>query len=141
MSYATQQNMIDRFGSTELIELSDRADPPTGVIDATVVGQALSDADAEIDGYVSVRYKLPLVAIPARLIKVACDIARKNLFKDQPIDEVTETYKGAMAFLRDVSRGIAELDVGGQEPVGDTTGAPELNSPAQTFNKSTMQGF
>lgn len=141
LSYATQQNMVDRFGSDELIELTDRADPPAGLIDVTVVGLALADADAEIDSYISVRYALPLAATPARLIKVACDIARKHLFKDQPLDEVIDNYKAAVAFLRDVSRGVAELDVAGAEPAGDTTGSPQLSSGPQMFTKDTMGGF
>lgn len=141
MSYASQQDLIDRFGEIELIELTDRADPSTGLIDANVVSLALADADAEINSYVAVRYKVPLAPIPPRVIKVACDIARKHLYKDAPLDEVTDNYKAAVAALRDISKGVAELDVAGLEPAADTTGSPQLNSGPQIFNKNTMGGF
>ena len=54
MRYATQKDMIDRFGEEDLITLTDRADrakPPTGKIDAKVLNKALSDAADLIDGY------------------------------------------------------------------------------------------
>ncbi|TCS62582.1 gp436 family protein [Varunaivibrio sulfuroxidans] len=141
MTYATAQDMIDRFGAQELIELTDRADPPLGAIDAQVLAGALADADAAIDGYIAVRYDLPLIATPALLVKVACDIARKHLYKDAPLDEVTAAYKDAIALLRDISRGVAELDIAGAEPAADTTGAPAIAGPAAVFNKDSMGGF
>ncbi|MBF0249960.1 MAG: DUF1320 domain-containing protein [Alphaproteobacteria bacterium] len=139
--YANQQNMVDRFGSTELIEITDREEPYTGAIVASVMTGALEDASAEIDSYIAVRYDLPLPSTPKMLEKVCCDIARKNLYKDRPLEEVVNNYKSAVAWLRDVSKGVSELDIGGTEPAGDTTGAPVLNSPSQTFTKTSMQGF
>lgn len=139
--YATQQDMIDRFGSAEMIELTDREEPFTSAIVASVMTDALADATAEIDSYIAVRYALPLPSTPKMLEKVCCDIARKNLYKDRPLDEVTENYKDAVAWLTKVSKGVAELDIDGAEPAGDTTGAPVLNSPAQAFTKDTMKGF
>lgn len=141
MTYASQQDMIDRFGEGELVELTDRATPPTGAIDAAVVAGALADADAAIDGYIAVRYELPLPATPALLVRVACDIARKHLYKDAPLDEVTAAYKTAIALLRDISRGVAELDIAGAEPAADTTAAPATAGPAQVFTKNSMGGF
>ena len=44
MSYCTRQNLIDRFGEPELIQLTDLDN--LGVIDDTVLNQAISDADA-----------------------------------------------------------------------------------------------
>jgi len=118
-----------------------RANPPTGVVDANVVSKALADADAEINSYVAVRYKVPLVPIPPRVEKLACDIARKYLFKDAPLEEVADNYKAAVASLRDISKGVAELDADGLEPVGDTTGSPQLSRGPPLFNNDTMGGF
>ncbi|KQQ85847.1 hypothetical protein ASF65_04740 [Aureimonas sp. Leaf324] len=76
MSYASLQDLIDRFGDRELIQLTDRTNRPASVIDQTVVGRALADADALIDGYVGKVHALPLAAVPPALVKTAADIAR-----------------------------------------------------------------
>jgi len=141
MSYATQQDLIDRYGEQELIELTDRADPPTGAIDATVVSKRIADADAIIDSYLGARYKLPLSSVPEILVGISCTIARKKLYADAPLDEVINDDKDAMRMLRDISNGTAKLEVAGVESAADTTGAPVLNSGAQVFNKDTMGGF
>ena len=57
MSYAAQSDLTDRFSAAELAQLTDRVNGT--VIDTTVLGRALSDADAEIDSYLATRYALP----------------------------------------------------------------------------------
>ncbi len=64
MGYATKQNLIDRFGAEELIQLTDRATPPAGVINDTGLNQALADAHAGADGYLGPRQTPPLPAGP-----------------------------------------------------------------------------
>ena len=71
MTYASQQDLIDRFGETELKQLTDR--DLDDAIDAVVVEQALADADKTIDAYIGRRYDLPLASTPALLIGLACD--------------------------------------------------------------------
>jgi phage gp36-like protein len=115
MTYATQQNMIDRFGSQELIELTDRSN--TGAIDATVLGQALADANTEIDSYLFSVCTLPLATVPPRLIKIAADIARYELYGARCTDQVRARYTDAIAFLKAVVTGTASLGL-------DTTNQP-----------------
>lgn len=114
MSYASQQDLIDRYGETELLALSDRA--RTGVIDADVIARALADADETINSYVGRRYRLPLSEVPGRLVRVACDLARRYLYAERPTDDVISAEKQAQSWLRDVSTGAATLDVAGIEP-------------------------
>lgn len=118
MTYATQQNMVDRFGETELKQLTDRVDASD--IDATVLGKALADADAKINGYVSTRYSLPLSPVPADLERIACDIARYFLYEDRVTDQVKQRYDDAIAWLKDVARGTVSIgvDSGGTAPAG-----------------------
>lgn len=118
MSYANQQDLIDRYGEGEIRSLSDRAG--TGAIDDIAVARALADADATINSYVGRRYHLPLSSVPDRLARVACDLARRYLSAERPLDDVLAAEKAAMAWLRDVSTGAATLDVAGIEP--PTTG-------------------
>ncbi|HBY38461.1 MAG TPA: DUF1320 domain-containing protein, partial [Alteromonas sp.] len=74
MNYCTTNDLIDRFGESELIALSDRDN--TGSVDAQVVSAAIADASALIDGYLGGRYALPLSVIPSVLPKLCGDIAR-----------------------------------------------------------------
>lgn len=109
MTYATQQNLIDRFGQTEIAQLTDRTNGTT--IDATVVAKALADADAEINGYLSARYTLPLSPVPTILERLACDIARYYLFEDRVTEQVTARYDAAVKLLTNVAKGVAALGV------------------------------
>ncbi|ANQ83703.1 hypothetical protein dqs_0627 [Azoarcus olearius] len=109
MPYATQAEMVSRFGERELVELTDRFDAPLGLIDAGVLGKALADADVEIDGYIGARYTLPLATVPDRLVQLACDIARYHLYTNAVPELVAERYKAAIAFLRLVAAGGATL--------------------------------
>lgn len=141
MDYATQQDLIDRFGTEELIELTDRADPPAGAIDATVVARALADAGDAIDSYIARRYDLPLPSTPGRLTRIACDLARYFLHADDPTEAVETAYKDAIQFLRDVADGRAVLDIAGAEPAASSAGAPEVSGPGRVFSRDTMEGF
>ena len=107
--YCTQSDLINRFGETELLQLTDRN--RTGVIDDVVVAQAIADAGAEIDGYICSRVDLPLAEddVPALLRLYACDIARYRLFDDGAFEQVTERYNIALRYLRDVAGGKVQL--------------------------------
>lgn len=139
--YATQQDLIDRFGQEELVELTDRADPPAGVVDSTVVTRALDDTAALIDGYVGVRYELPIAAVPALLTNLAADIARYKLYDEAPPEAVEKRHDDAIKTLRDIAAGKAKLDVAGAEPAGSTSGAPQFEAPDRLFDRDTMKGF
>lgn len=60
MPYANLSGLTARYGQHMLVDLTDRALPPTGQIDVDVVQAALEDTDALIDGYLAGRYALPL---------------------------------------------------------------------------------
>ncbi len=121
MTYATQQDLVERFGQEELIQLTDRNS--VGAIDATVVAKALADADAAIDGYVASRYTLPLSPVPAQLNRVAGDIARYYLYEDKPTEAVQKRYDAAIAWLKDVAKGLITLgvDAAAQAPTPAST--------------------
>lgn len=140
MTYATQQNMIDRFGEDELIQRTDRAG--LGVIDATVINRALGDADATINGYLAARYTLPLAnPVPEILERLACDIARYALFDDQVIETVEKRYKDAIAYLRDVSTGKAELGLSDTSNKPASTATAQMSSTTPVFRREDSRGF
>lgn len=137
MPYATRQNLIDRFGEDELIQLTDRAGD--GVIDDTVLNMALADADATIDSYLAKRYDLPLSLVPPALVPKAAAIARYLLHDESPTEAAKENHKEAIAWLRDVSAGRVELDVGGDTPAEADVVLQDGAGPV--FTDSTMKGF
>ena len=139
MTYATQQNMIDRFGQQELIELTDRNN--TGAIDATVLGQALSDANSEIDSYLSGVTVLPLATVPARLTKLAADIARYELYGARCTDQVRQRYQDAVSFMKQVVMGTASLGLDPQNNVVPGSGTVGMNPKEPSFNGDFLDDY
>ncbi len=142
MTYVTKQGLIDRFGSLELIQLTDRINRPPTTIDDTVVNRAISDAAAEIDSYLAKVYELPLAAVPDILQKRAADMARyflhgKAAEKDDP---VSIAYRDAVAWLRDVAKGLVEIDTGGEKPAPAGGGAIRTARPNRVFTRDTLRG-
>lgn len=138
MTYATQQNLTDRFGETELLQLADRDDD--GAVDAAIVAAALGEADALIDSYVGRRYDLPLASVPPVLTNLACAIARHLLHKDFPTEAVRKAYEDALRVLREISTGTAVLDVGGSEPAGNEV-VVLTDGPDKVFGRDALKGF
>jgi phage gp36-like protein len=136
MTYAAQADMETRFGDEELIQLTDRAN--TGAIDATVLGQALADANAEVDLYLA-RYNPPLPSVPPMLIVLACDIARYRLYDDAPTDAVRQRYEDAVAKLRDIAAG--KIDLGQADGTPQPLGAPQIDAPARVWSADTLADY
>lgn len=117
MVYATLDDMVGRFGETEMIEITDRQQ--TGAVDPVVAGGALDDASAEIDSYLAGRYALPFTATPRVIGRLCCNIARYQLCTAGPrmTDEVRDRYRDAVRFL--------ELAAAGKVTLGELpSGAP-----------------
>lgn len=111
MTYATRAHMIAAFGEVELIELTDRSDPPADAIDDEVLSAALAAASAEIDGYVGRVAVLPLAVVPESLRQLALAIARYRLAADQPDGRVRVDYEDAIATLERIAKGLFVLDL------------------------------
>ena len=139
MTYATQQNMIARFGQEELTELTDRDN--AGVIDATVLGQALADANTEIDSYLASVCTLPLTTVPPRLIKIAADIARYELYGARCTDQVRQRYTDAIAYLKLVVAGTVSLGLDAlNQPVAEVGGVG-MNAKTPVFNGDALSDY
>ncbi|MEH3093370.1 MAG: DUF1320 domain-containing protein [Agrobacterium cavarae] len=143
MTYATQQDLVDRFGATELVQLTDKVNKPVSTIDPVPVDRALSDATGLIDGYLGKLYRLPLSAIPPVLKKTACDIARyylhgKAAAKDTP---VAIAYGEAVSWLKDVSKGLVTLDVEGVAPAQSGGGSVKASAPGRIFTRDSLRDY
>jgi phage gp36-like protein len=109
MSYTTLQELVDRYGEERLVQLTDRS--MAEVIDQAVLLRAIADADAEIDGYLAARYRLPLASVPPVLTRIAPDIVFYRLHSDEAPEEVRTRYEDARRLLEGISRGSVGLGV------------------------------
>jgi phage gp36-like protein len=136
MPYCTQQNLVDRFTEEELIQLTDRTIPATA-IDATVVAEAISDADDTINGYIAGRYDLPLSSTPGVLVRNACDLAHYYLYGVNVVpDVVQKRYDAAIKYLTLLGEGKVTLGLDGDGAEADSAGLPEFSSSASVFGRS-----
>lgn len=140
MDYALQSDMITRYGEQPLVELTDRNEPSEGVINTAVLQAALDDASSVIDTYIKRRYQLPLQTLPPALRQCCEAMAWFSLHRGRYTTEDRDAYDDAIKFMKDVSNGIALLEVAGAEPPSAAAQAVEQNSD-RTFNKHKLKGF
>lgn len=122
--YGNVQAMVDRFGDTEIIRLSQIEDRQTEEINAGKVERALTDATAMIDSYLRGRYIVPVASPPADLVRAACLIARYDLAKSarsEPTEQMQKDYDEICKWLGDVQKGAAIID------------APKLGNPPDGY--------
>lgn len=131
--YCTQQDMIVRFGEAELIQLTDNDN--VGELNTDVLTRAISDANAEIEGYLSSRYSAPVTPVPTTLVRVACDIARYYLYDDMATEHVSKRYNDSVAFLKGVARGDISIGISveGEKPASKNT--VKMESGGNVFNR------
>ncbi len=143
MTYAVKQDLVDRFGELELVQLTDRTNTPPTTVDDTVVGRALADADGVIDGYIGKQYTLPLSVVPPVLTKIAADLSRYFLHGEAADKDsiVSRNYAAAIAWLRDVSKGLIAIDDGGTVPEQAGGGAIRANPSTREMTRHTLRGF
>lgn len=141
MSYTTLANLTDRFGESMLISLTDRDDVSTGVVDVDVINRALADTDAVIDGYVAVKYALPMASIPPLLGDIAQTVAIWKLHIYAVDPKIEEDYKNALRSLRDISSGTIRLDIAGVAPAGTGGTGVRVTDRERPLTAANLKGF
>lgn len=120
MPYATIADLTARLGEARMVQLTDLASPPLGLVDDAVAQRALDDAQAEIDGYLLGRYALPLEPPPAALRVHACVIAHYRLLGSAAGEVERADYAASIKYLQAVAEGKVVLTPPSQavEPAG-----------------------
>jgi len=132
MPYATQADLVSRFGEQELIDQTDRING--AVVDAAVVAREIAYASAVIDAYLASRYALPLPdPVPDLLVGLCCDLARYALYTDAAPETVRDRYKDAVARLRDIAAGAIKLDLA--TPSVASSGLVQIDTGARLFSR------
>lgn len=141
MTYASQNDLVKRFGEPMLLDLTDRASPPANEIDTDVVTQSLQDADATINAYLAARYALPLASTPDVIRSVAIDITIYKLHRDTASEKITADYNAALKTLNLLSSGVMRLDVAGIEPATNNASGVRVTDRERPFTADNMKGF
>jgi phage gp36-like protein len=125
--FLTRQELIDRRGQDELLRLA-------GGVEATL-DEAVLQAEALAVSYLLVRYRQTLPTEPAttpEVLKAAVAVFahRKLVTAGQPSPALDQEAAQSLAWLRDVARGAAALDLPDAPPQDDTTPAILSNAKA-----------
>lgn len=138
MTYATLQDLLDRFGEEEVSRETDTS--ASGAVDETAVARALADADTLINGYVAGRYAIPLGPVPDLVKKLACDIARYNYHRGEAPEFVRKGYDDARRTLADIQAGRLVLEAAGVATAPASDGIA-YSAPARVFSREKLKGF
>lgn len=141
MPYASLAALQRRFGEIMLVQLTDRGENSTGVVDAAVVGDALVDTDAVIDASLARRYRLPLATVPPVVADLALSIAIYKLHRSAPDDKIDGDYKQALKDLDAFANGSKLLNAAGVEPEASAAGGVVFTDRERMFTNDSLRGF
>lgn len=140
MAYINTQDMVKAFGTEEMIALTNLDDPNATEINETVLQKAIDDASFSVDGYLAVRYSVPITPTPPVLIRITCDFARGILDQNNPREEVVRRWDMALAYLKDLARGLAVLPIP-QAETPPQTDSPQYHNPGRVFTRDSLSGY
>lgn len=140
MSYASGDDLANRTGELELVQIADRN--RDGIADQMVIEAALIDADNLINGYLATRYGVPLASAPDLVRTWSVSIARYVLHRNGAPEHVIQDYKDAISSLKDVAAGRIALPLPqGAEPLAETGGTVMSSHPAEVFTAEKLRGW
>ncbi|ECP5521100.1 DUF1320 domain-containing protein [Salmonella enterica] len=136
MLYASAQDMRDRYDNLDTLLFQPGSDTPN----EKKLTQALNDAGALADSYLSAKYALPLAVVPQVLVQHCCAIAFYYLCDQQATDQARDRYREALTWLREVKSGSIPVgvDEAGSAPASDDL--PQMQAEAPVFWRN-QKGF
>ena len=142
MAYIVQADLLADIPNDVLIQLTD--DNKDGAVDATVVTDAITRAQSEVDGYLAKRYSVP-IATPPQLVKsLTATITCYRLFgrrgRGVP-DDWSKRYDNAVRTLRDIAAGTIALDVEPPPAESSAVTAGEIKGPDRVFDRDKLGSF
>lgn len=141
MAYCTLPQLIARYSEGLLVQISDRGEASTGMVDAGLVERAIADADALIDGYLKVRYALPIADAPRLVTDLSLRIAIYYAHGQVVSDKIRDDYREALKTLQQIAQGLVRLDIEGVEPAASGGSGVRTNEPERPLSAETMKGY
>lgn len=148
MMYATAQDIYSRYSKTAINQLVDNkidVDDTTGEQLQTceqIINNAIADASAAIDGYISGRITLPVDKVPAVLVRAACVLAYYNLADSVATEKAEKDKDDVIRFLEKVAAGQISLglsvDNSKLDEVGDVA---VVTSAGSVWARGRSRGF
>lgn len=140
MSYATVQDVLERYGEDELWGIA--GDDGEGNLNEAAIVTALEDASEEIDSALRVRYRLPLATVPAVVKRICIDLAVALVpTNGAAMSEIIEAReKRANTRLNEIARGTRQLDLA-EAPRDVAGGGVLINAPDSPFSDDKLRGF
>lgn len=142
MSYCSQDDIERLIPAADLAVLTtENEDEP----DAAVVADCIAKGDAEIDGYLGIRYQVPVSPVPELVKTMSVDLAIYNLHKRRPLMQMPETcrqsYVDRIKFLQSVVAGTATIGATAAEPPAVSQDVVEVGSSGRIFSGDSLKGF
>lgn len=128
MPYSTQADIEKLLTPAQLVQLTD--DNQDGLADASILTEAIAQADAEIDGYLGSRYTVPVSPVPALLRQLSVAISIWRLYGRRGLsnERREKDYDDAVTKLKALATGTMVLPAtGGGEVASDTDDQPEAS--------------
>lgn len=135
--YATQAELTDYVGLSELIAISDR--DRSGEVDVAAIESALADASSTVDSYIAPW--LPLASVPLVLRRHTMAIATYSLANNAQTDDQRRRYEDAIQWLRDVARNVISLGIPPATETPSTASVPTYHTATRVMTRTTMGGL
>lgn len=133
-SYATQGEFLDQAALAAAF-----SDTPGAVIDTALVW-----ASSRVNSYIKKRVMLPLVSWSEDLKVATCYLAAKQLLDSRGVDwasglnvTIDKNATTALEWLRDIAKGLCELDTYVDSSVVDEAGPLAASDPITDWRYST----
>jgi phage gp36-like protein len=138
MAHATRADIEAVYGFTLLPGIADYDND--GEVDANVVTAALDHATGVINSHLSVRYKLPLAAVPAFLKAAAIDLAVYRIANtaDRLTVEMRQRYEDHVRHLERIADGKAGLGFEDTTP-DDDEGTPDATASGRAYSFKSIR--
>ncbi len=143
VTYATITNMVERFGETEIIRLSQPEDRTAETIFDAKVEVALADSSGLIDDYLRGRYHTPVAVPPESIVRATCVLARYDLAKGErtePTEQMRLDRKEVIDWLEGIAAGRINIDAPPAGQPGAGHGARIRDRPS-AFNNGSLRDW
>ncbi|PCI03851.1 MAG: hypothetical protein COB78_05715 [Hyphomicrobiales bacterium] len=139
--YATITQMIERFGETDMIRLSEPEDRTAETWNVAKIETALTDASVAADSFLRARYALPVANPPRDLVRHVCILARYDLAQGgniTPSDEMTDGRKDSLAWFKLISDNKINIDAPSLSGTTNASHGAKTSDRPQKFSASDL---
>lgn len=144
--YITRVDLLTQLTELQLVQLTD--DEKNGVANDGRVDKAITDAEAECNGYFATKYKVPIEdtvgsPLPQLVKKLATDVAVWNLWRrrQRVPDDVSKAYDVARETLQQIAKGLVTLGVDIPPADSHQASAGETFGPERVFDRDGLKSF